>query len=162
MTRAYLGLGSNEGDRLENLRQGVMALKGADDVVVVGVSSVYESEPVGMCDQTDFLNVVVAVETTLGARELLDLAFEIERERGRRRLVRWGPRTLDVDLLVVGDVVSDDPALPLPHPRLKERRFVLEPLVQIEPELLLPDGTPVGGLLEALGSGQVVWNAGEL
>lgn len=162
MTRAYLGLGSNEGDRMENLRQGVMSLKRAEDVVVVGVSSVYESEPVGMIDQMDFLNAVVAVETTLGARELLDLAFEIERERGRRRLVRWGPRTLDVDLLVVGDVVSDDPALTLPHPRLEERRFVLEPLVQIEPELRLPGGTLVRDLLESLGSGQAVWNAGEL
>ncbi|MFH1151037.1 MAG: 2-amino-4-hydroxy-6-hydroxymethyldihydropteridine diphosphokinase [Actinomycetota bacterium] len=162
MTRAYLGLGSNEGDRMENLRQGVMALKEADGVVVVGVSSVYESEPVGMCDQPDFLNAVVAVETTLDPRELLDLAFEVERRQGRQRLLRWGPRTLDVDLLVVGDVVSDDPALTLPHPRLEERRFVLEPLIEVEPELVLPDGTPAGALLERLGPDQAVWKAGEL
>ncbi|MBU1669560.1 MAG: 2-amino-4-hydroxy-6-hydroxymethyldihydropteridine diphosphokinase [Actinobacteria bacterium] len=162
MTRAYLGLGSNEGDRMENLRQGVMALKEADGVVVVGISSVYESEPVGMTDQPDFLNAVVAVETTLDPNELLELAFEVERRQGRQRLLRWGPRTLDVDLLVVGDVVSDDPALTLPHPRLNERRFVLEPLMEVEPELRLPDGTPAGVLLERLGGEQAVWKAGEL
>ncbi len=162
MARAYIGLGSNVGDRLENLSAGVKELMLVDDVVVVGKSGVYDSEPVGLKDQPDFLNAVVAVETTLSPYELLSLLHKIELAHGRQRITRWGPRTLDMDILLYGDTELDDPKLLVPHPRLKERRFVLEPLLEVDPEVKLPDGTPVKRLLDELGGDQAVWRSGEL
>jgi 2-amino-4-hydroxy-6-hydroxymethyldihydropteridine diphosphokinase len=162
MSRVYIGLGSNTGDRLEYLRSGVTALSGAEDVVVVAKSGVYESEPVGVTDQPDFLNAVVALETTLDPYELLSLLHKIEIENGRQRITRWGPRTLDLDILVFGDVEQDDPKLLLPHPRLKERRFVLEPLLEADPEVRLPDGARVSTLLEEIGDSQTVWRSDDL
>jgi 2-amino-4-hydroxy-6-hydroxymethyldihydropteridine diphosphokinase len=162
VSRAYIGLGSNEGDRLENLRAGVAELAAAKDVVVVGKSSVYDSEPVGMTDQGDFLNAVVAVETSLDPYHLLGLVMKIELAHGRQRIARWGPRTLDMDILLFGDLEQDDPELSVPHPRLKERRFVLEPLLEVEPEVRLPDGTPAKKLLDDLADGQAVWRYGDL
>jgi 2-amino-4-hydroxy-6-hydroxymethyldihydropteridine diphosphokinase len=162
VSRAYIGLGSNEGDRLDNLKAGVADLSAADDVVVVGKSGVYDSEPVGMTDQGDFLNAVVAVETTLDPYRLLSLLHKIELEHGRQRITRWGPRALDLDILLFGDLEQDDPKLTTPHPRLRERRFVMEPLLEVDPEVRLPDGTPVQNLLEGFGDSQVVWRSGEL
>lgn len=163
MSRAFIGMGSNIGDRIAHLRAGLTALMAAaPDVIVVGRSSVYESEPVGMTDQDDFYNAVVAVETTLSPSELLKLLHEIEIANGRQRLTRWGPRTLDLDLLLYSGVEQDDPDLTLPHPRLAERRFVLEPLLEVDRDVRHPDGTPVTRLLEDLGDGQAAWRAGEL
>jgi 2-amino-4-hydroxy-6-hydroxymethyldihydropteridine diphosphokinase len=162
LSRAYIGMGSNEGDRLENLRSGVAALSSAADVVVVGKSGVYDSEPVGLTDQPDFLNAVLAVETTLDPYRLLSLLHKIELDHGRQRITRWGPRTLDLDILLYGDLEQDDPKLLIPHRRLKERRFVLEPLLEVEPEVRLPDGTPVKKLLDDLTEDQTVWRSGEL
>ena len=163
MSRAYIGLGSNMGDRQENLRAAMRALSGAlPDIVVVGKSGVYGSAPVGMTDQPDFLNAVVAVETTLEARSLLSFLHQIEIDMGRQRITRWGPRTLDLDILMYGDEQSDDEDLTLPHPRLVERRFALEPLLEIEPRATLPDGTPLAALLEKLGDEQAAWRVGEL
>lgn len=162
MSRAYIGLGSNQGERLENLRSGVNGLVMAEDVVVVGKSSVYDSEPVGLRDQPDFLNAVVGVETTLDPYELLSLLHKVELGHGRQRITRWGPRTLDLDILLFGDLEQDDPKLLIPHPRLKERRFVMEPLLEVDPDVRLPDGTPVRKLLEELGGSQLVWRSGEL
>lgn len=162
MARAYIGLGSNVGDRLENLSAGVKGLILADDVVLVGKSGVYDSEPVGLKDQPDFLNAVVAVETTLTPYELLSLVHKIELGQGRQRIKRWGPRTLDMDILIFGDIELDDPKLLIPHPRLKERRFVLEPLLEVEPDVRLPDGTPARRLLGELGDDQAVWRSGDL
>jgi 2-amino-4-hydroxy-6-hydroxymethyldihydropteridine diphosphokinase len=133
VTRAYLGIGSNLGDRLAYLQLAVDELAGAEGVTVVGVSPVYETAPVGGPEQPDYLNAVVAVDTTLAARELLHLAQGIEREAERVRTVRWGPRTLDVDVLLVGDDVIDDPDLVVPHPRLAERAFVVVPLADLDP-----------------------------
>lgn len=162
MSRAYIGLGSNEGERLENLKSGAAALAAADDVVVVGKSGVYDSEPVGLTDQPDFLNAVVAVETTLDPYQLLSLVHKIELDHGRQRITRWGPRTLDLDILLFGDLEQDDPKLLIPHPRLKERRFVLEPLLEVDPDVRLPDGTPVNKLLDDLRDSQTVWRSGDL
>jgi len=163
MSRAYIGLGSNMGDRQENLRAAMRALSGAlPDIVVVGKSGVYGSAPVGMTDQPDFLNAVVAVETTLEARSLLSFLHQIEIDMGRQRITRWGPRTLDLDILMYGDEQSDNEDLTLPHPRLVERRFALEPLLEIEPRATLPDGTPLAALLEKLGDEQAAWRVGEL
>jgi 2-amino-4-hydroxy-6-hydroxymethyldihydropteridine diphosphokinase len=143
MIRAYLGFGSNLGDRVGHLQAGASSLAGEEEVEVVAVSSVYRSEPVGGLEQPEYLNAVVAINTTLGPRELLALAQRIEGEQGRLRKERWGPRTLDVDILLYGDVTVDETGLEIPHPRLVERRFALEPLLEVEPGARLPDGTPL-------------------
>lgn len=162
MSRAYIGMGSNMGDRAEHIRAGLTMLMGAiPDVVVIGKSSLYESQPVGMTDQPDFLNAVVEVETTLSPQELLQLVHEIEVENGRKRITRWGPRTLDMDILMFGDLEMDDADLTIPHARLRERRFVLEPLLEIAPEARLPDGTPLKALLDSLCDDQPTWRSGE-
>ena len=131
--RAYLSLGSNLGDREAYLRNAV-----ADLPDVVAVSPVYESSPVGGPPQDDFLNAVVALDTPLSPRQLLDLAYQLETRAGRVRTVRWGPRTLDVDLLLVADLVIDEPDLTVPHPRMNERAFVLAPLADLDPSLVPP------------------------
>ena len=150
---AYLGIGSNVGDRLATLRSVRDALAAADDVDVEDVSSVYETAPVGGVEQPEYLNMVVRVGTLLRARELLQLGHEIERAHGRDRSaeVRWGPRTLDIDLLLYGDVTIDEPGLIVPHPRLTERAFVLVPLAEVMPPgATLPDGTVLTRALAAL------------
>jgi 2-amino-4-hydroxy-6-hydroxymethyldihydropteridine diphosphokinase len=133
--RAYLGLGSNEGDRLAYLQSAVDGLSATDGVVVVAVSRVYESEPVGGPPQPDYLNAVVAIDTDLEARRLLAVAHEIENAAARIRAERWGPRTLDVDLLLVGEERVDEADLVIPHPRMGHRAFVLGPLADLEPGL---------------------------
>jgi len=131
--RAYLGIGTNLGDRLAYLQLAVDALAGADDVRVVAVSPVYETAPVGGPEQPDYLNAVVALDTSLTPRALLRLANAIEADADRVRSVRWGPRTLDVDVLLVGDEQVDEPDLVVPHPRMTERAFVLVPLADLDP-----------------------------
>jgi 2-amino-4-hydroxy-6-hydroxymethyldihydropteridine diphosphokinase len=130
--RAYLGIGSNLGDRLSYLQLAVDQLAAADGVTVAGVSPVYETTPVGGPDQPDYLNAVVAVDTALTAHELLRIAQGIEAAAERVRTVRWGPRTLDVDVLLVGDERVDDPDLVVPHPRMTERAFVVVPLAELD------------------------------
>jgi 2-amino-4-hydroxy-6-hydroxymethyldihydropteridine diphosphokinase len=130
--RAFLGLGSNLGDRWQFLREAVAALPD-----VVAVSSVYETSPVGGPEgQGPYLNVVVELATDLGPRELLGVAHRLEEAAGRERKERWGPRTLDVDVLLVDDLSVDEPDLVVPHPRMWERRFVLAPLADLAPDLL--------------------------
>lgn len=137
--RALIAIGSNLGDRLENVRAGLAGLTGAVGVDVIAVSPLYETSPVGGPDnQGAFLNAALLVDTTIDAADLLALLHRIEASRERERTVRWGPRTLDLDLLVHGDLVSDDPALEVPHPRQHERRFVLVPVCDIAPDLVHP------------------------
>lgn len=139
--RAFLGLGSNLGDRLGYLQLAVDGLAASPGVRLVAVSPVYETAPVGGPEQPDYLNAVAEVETTLTARELLAVANAIEAEGERVRKERWGPRTLDVDVLLVGDERHDTPELTVPHPRMAERAFVLAPLSDLAPELVaIPDG----------------------
>lgn len=147
MTIAYVGLGANLGSRESTLRRAIELLGQADDVDVLAVSQLRETEPVGVLDQPPFLNGAVAVETTRAPRELLDLLLEIERSLGRVREERWGPRTVDLDLLVYGDEVVDEPGLRVPHPRLHERRFALEPLAELDPQLEVPGRGSVSQLL---------------
>ncbi len=142
MRRAYLSLGSNLGDRAEHLAVGV------DHVVeneVHRVSSVYETEPVGGVVQDPYWNLVIELDTEATARELLARAHRAEEARGRVRDVRWGPRTLDVDVLLVGEERSDDPELTLPHPRMYERSFVLVPLHELAPALVTREELDAGG-----------------
>jgi len=150
VTVAYVGLGANLGAREETLRRALGLLAEADGVTVLAVSQLRETEPVGGVDQPPFLNGAVALETTRTARELLDLLLAIEASLGRIREERWGPRTIDLDLLVYGDEVVDEPGLRVPHPHLDERRFALEPLAELAPELEVPGRGRVSALLTAL------------
>ncbi|HEX9711744.1 MAG TPA: 2-amino-4-hydroxy-6-hydroxymethyldihydropteridine diphosphokinase [Actinomycetota bacterium] len=153
MTRAYIGLGANLGDRLHVINQAIEALDWGD-TRVVSRSSVYETDPVGgPSDQPPFLNMVIAVETDLEPRGLFERCLAVEAALGRDRWLeqRWGPRAIDLDILVFGDQVIDEPDLLIPHPRMHERAFVLVPLAEIAPDLVVPGrGTPPA-LLDASG-----------
>jgi 2-amino-4-hydroxy-6-hydroxymethyldihydropteridine diphosphokinase len=165
LTTGYLGLGSNVGDRLGHLRAAREALGAVagDALSVVASSSVYETEPQGeVLDQPDFLNAAVRVETTLGPEDLLDACKQVERDLGREAGgPRHGPRPIDIDLLLMGDEDFQSERLRLPHRDVLARRFVLAPLVELDPQLALPDGTR---LAEALGrlEGQRVERVAEL
>ena len=145
MTRAYVGVGANLGDRETTIRAALAALPG-----VVAVSELRETEPVGVVDQPPFLNGAAALDTELSARELLDVLLDVERQLGRERRERWGPRTIDLDLLLYGDETIEEPGLTVPHPRLHERRFALEPLLDLDPELELPGRGRVSDVLSGL------------
>jgi 2-amino-4-hydroxy-6-hydroxymethyldihydropteridine diphosphokinase len=149
--RAYIGLGSNLGAREDYLRRAIDLLRDDPAIEVVALSSVRETDPVGIVDQPRFLNGVAELETALGARELLGRLLAVEQELGRRRDgPRFGPRTIDLDLLVFGDEVIDEPGLTVPHPRLDERLFVLEPLHELAPDLVVPGRGRVSDLLVSL------------
>ena len=150
MTLAYVGLGANLGPREITLLRAVDLLAETDGVEVLAVSQLRETEPVGVVDQPLFLNGAVVLNTSLSPRELLDRLLEIERELGRVRDVRWGPRVVDLDLLVYGDRQIDERGLRVPHPRLHERRFALEPLAELDPELDVPGLGRVENALAAL------------
>ena len=139
MTRAFVGLGANLGDREATIREALRLLGERDDVRVEAVSELRETEPVGLTDQPRFLNGAARLETTLAPRALVDVLLETERALGRVRSERWGPRTIDLDLLLYGEATTlDEPGLTLPHPRLHERRFALEPLAELAPGLEIP------------------------
>jgi 2-amino-4-hydroxy-6-hydroxymethyldihydropteridine diphosphokinase len=150
VARAYVGLGANLGPREVTILRAVELLGAAEGIEVLELSRLRETEPVGVTDQPMFLNGAVALETTLSPWELLDVLLRIEQELGRvRDDERWGPRTIDLDLLVYGDESVDEPGLRIPHPRLHERRFALEPLADLEPELEIPG---LGKASELLGA----------
>jgi 2-amino-4-hydroxy-6-hydroxymethyldihydropteridine diphosphokinase len=151
LATGYLGLGSNEGDRLANLRAARDAL-GRRGVEVLAASSVYETAPQGeVIDQADFLNACLRVRTSLGPEELLDASKDVERELGRAPGgVRHGPRPIDVDVLLLGELEYHSERISLPHPEVASRRFVLEPLLELDPDLALPDGTALAPQLEAV------------
>jgi 2-amino-4-hydroxy-6-hydroxymethyldihydropteridine diphosphokinase len=144
-----LALGSNLGDRQEILREAAGAIARIEGVVVEQVSPVYETMPVGGPSQPDYLNAVVLARTTLPSRDLLDRLHEVEAEFDRVRQVRWGPRTLDIDIITVEGERSDDPELTLPHPRAHERAFVLAPWHDVDPDAVLPGHGPVADLLKS-------------
>jgi 2-amino-4-hydroxy-6-hydroxymethyldihydropteridine diphosphokinase len=161
VSTGYLGLGSNEGDRLANLRAAREALA-RRGVEPAASSSVYETAPQGeVADQPDFLNACLRIRTELGPEALLDVCKEVEREVGREPGgMRHGPRLIDVDVLLLGDVVHRSERLTLPHAEVATRRFVLEPLLELDPELRLPDGTPLRELLPAVEHQPVTPHAG--
>jgi 2-amino-4-hydroxy-6-hydroxymethyldihydropteridine diphosphokinase len=152
VTRAYVGLGSNLGDREATIRAAVDELDAVDGVAVVAVSSLVDTEPVGYTEQPRFLNGVAALDTTLPARSLLEALLAVEARFGRDRAAvpAGGPRTLDLDLLLYGEAEIDEPGLRVPHPRLHERVFALEPLAELAPDLDLPGKGPILTLLAGL------------
>ncbi|MGA2347660.1 MAG: 2-amino-4-hydroxy-6-hydroxymethyldihydropteridine diphosphokinase [Candidatus Sulfotelmatobacter sp.] len=157
---AHLSLGSNVGDREQQLRDAIARLENVGRVVAV--SSFYETEPVEFTDQAWFLNCVVALETTATAEKLMSALLEIERQMGRQRVQKKGPRTIDLDILLFRDPLTDDavidsPALTIPHPAMHRRRFVLQPLAEIAPEARHPVlKKTIRELLEDLPAGQAV------
>jgi 2-amino-4-hydroxy-6-hydroxymethyldihydropteridine diphosphokinase len=147
---AFVGIGSNLGDRETHLRSAIELLSAQDGIDVVAVSEIRETEPVGPVEQGPFLNGAVKLETSLSARDLLERLLSIENRLGRVRTERWGPRTIDLDLLLYGDLSIDEPGLTVPHPRLHERRFALEPLVDLAPGLEIPQKGSAATLLSEL------------
>jgi 2-amino-4-hydroxy-6-hydroxymethyldihydropteridine diphosphokinase len=144
-------MGANLGPREVTLLRAVDLLGAVSGVDVLEVSGLRETAPVGNVDQPEFLNGAVAVETTLTPRELLNALLRVERELGRvRDGTQWGPRTIDLDLLVYGDEIIDEPELRVPHPHLHERRFALEPLAELEPDLVVPGRGAISDLLAAV------------
>jgi 2-amino-4-hydroxy-6-hydroxymethyldihydropteridine diphosphokinase len=152
VTRAFVGIGSNLGQPERQIAAALEQLVAEKGVTLVAVSTLRETEPVGYRDQPDFLNGAVELETALPARELLERLLAIESRLGRVRGEgpRFGPRTIDLDLLLYGDETIDEPCLTVPHPRLAERRFALEPLAELDPALEVPGLGPVQALLAGL------------
>lgn len=149
--KAFLGLGSNLGDRAHYLEKAVTALS-SPVLKIEATSRIYETEPWGLLDQPLYWNLVIKIETSLEPLELLHVCQEIERQLGRERKQHWGPRTIDIDVLIYDNIVSDSEELILPHPYLEERAFVLVPLREIAPELVLPSGKSIS---EVSGEGKV-------
>lgn len=144
--RAFLGLGSNLGDRLGNLTEAAARLSRARGIRALRSSRVYETDPVGGPEQPDYLNAVLEVDTMLTPRDLLEACLRVERDMGRVRDERWGPRTIDIDLLVYGTEEVHEDGLEVPHPRMHERGFVLIPLLELKADPPLPGGRRIGAL----------------
>lgn len=158
---AYLGLGSNLGDRRRNLKEALSMIEEVDGVSVEKISPLYETGAVGGVEQSDFYNIVVRIETSLSPRELLHLAHRVEEQLHRARDQRWGPRTVDVDILLYGEASIDESDLAVPHPEMENRVFVLAPLGDIAPQLVLPSGRTIGERLAGI-EGQAVKIIGSL
>ncbi|BCN87530.1 2-amino-4-hydroxy-6-hydroxymethyldihydropteridine diphosphokinase [Staphylococcus argenteus] len=138
MIQAYLGLGSNIGDRENQLNEAIKMLNEYDGIDVLKVSSIYETAPVGYTEQPNFLNLCIGIETTLSVSELLERCLDVEARLHRVRKERWGPRTIDVDILLYGNEITELPNLSVPHPRMNERAFVLIPLNDIAEDVIEP------------------------
>jgi 2-amino-4-hydroxy-6-hydroxymethyldihydropteridine diphosphokinase len=152
---AYLSLGANLGDRKAMLEAALRRLEASGQLRVVTASSVYETEPIGYAEQPWFYNLAAEIETDLDPDELLTLTMQVERELNRTREIHWGPRTIDIDILLYDDLVTNGNRLTLPHPEMVGRRFVLEPLVEIAPDLKLPDGRRIADLLPSVSTQEV-------
>ena len=161
MIRAYIAIGSNLGDPVTQTKNAIAALKQVPGVQVVAESSLYSSTPMGPQDQPDYINAVVAIDTTLAPLALLDQTQAIELEHGRvRKAERWGPRTLDLDIILYGNLLHDCERLTVPHYGMKVREFVLYPLAEIAPDLILPDHTALQTLLNQVDrNGLAIWHS---
>ena len=138
MTKVFLGLGSNLGDREKNIKEAVRQLQESGIAGEMRISSIYETEPEGVKDQPLFLNAILKIETDLSPRDLLGMLQAVERRLGRKKVRKWGPRTIDLDILLYGDLVLREEDLEIPHPLLAKRSFVLDPLAEIAPEIVHP------------------------
>lgn len=158
LRRAFLGIGTNLGDRGQFLRAAIDGLSATAGIANLRVSPLYETAPVGGPDQDPYLNVVVEITTSLEPYALLRAGQRIESDAGRERTIRWGPRTLDIDVLWIDGVQLDDPELTIPHPRMHERRFVMAPLLDLDPGFICPAYNPDTALGEVVRIGE--WDAG--
>jgi len=146
---SYIAIGSNQADPIQQAKQAITALNDIKETSLMSCSSLYCSAPMGPQDQPDYINAVAAIDTNLSAIALLDALQAIEQSQGRKRKEeRWGPRTLDLDILLYADQIIDQPRLTVPHYGMKEREFVLYPLFEIAPELIMPDGTALSEMLK--------------
>jgi len=161
MNRVYIAVGSNLSDPVQQAKQAIDALKKLPDSQFIQASSLYSSKPMGPEDQPDYINAVVQIETKLSPTELLDQTQRIELEHGRvRKDERWGPRTLDLDILLYGEEIIETERLTVPHYGMKTREFVLYPLAEITPNLILPDGSKLQVLLQSVArNGLSIWQA---
>lgn len=162
MIEAYIGLGGNLGDRLENLSEALGRIEELPDTTVLRVSRACESEPWGVTDQPPFANAVALVRTALDADAMLEWLKQIEEDLGREPGVRFGPRSVDLDILLFGDEEWDSPALTIPHPRMLERDFVVRPLLELAPGVTLPDGRRIADLREGATAGRVCGDLGPI
>jgi 2-amino-4-hydroxy-6-hydroxymethyldihydropteridine diphosphokinase len=151
--KSYLGLGSNLNDPKGNINRAIELLAENPRIEILQVSSTYETSPVGYKDQPDFINAVALIETTLSPRELSDAVHGIEDVMGRKRIFKWGPRVIDIDVLLYGDEIIDEEGLKIPHPMMMDRRFVLEPLAEIAPDLVLPGGRTASAAAKSAADG---------
>ncbi|RKD21560.1 2-amino-4-hydroxy-6-hydroxymethyldihydropteridinediphosphokinase [Caminicella sporogenes DSM 14501] len=149
MARVFLSLGSNLGNKKENLDKAIDLLKKHDNINVIKISSYYETEPVGYTNQDYFLNIVIEIETALLPYDLFEYCSKIEQMLKRKRIIRWGPRTIDIDILLYDDLISNDEKLTIPHPRMTERAFVLVPLYEIAPDIKI-SGQHISLILKSL------------
>lgn len=154
MNKAYLGLGTNMGDREYYLRQACEIIQKNSQIDILKISKVYETKAWGYTQQDDFLNICVEIETSLSSLELLEICHFVENELNRVRAIRWGPRTIDVDILFFNDMISKDESLTIPHPRIKERAFVLIPLMDLNRELII-DNKPISYYLSKLSKEEI-------
>lgn len=153
MKIAYISLGSNMGDKVASLKQAVLLLQQHPSIIVTKVSSIYDTDPVGYEEQDVFMNIVVEIETTLFAQELLNVCQEIEQNLKRERIIHWGPRTMDLDIILYGQEIITTTRLLVPHPRMHERAFVLVPLAEIAPNKIHPKtNTSITELLAQVGA----------
>jgi 2-amino-4-hydroxy-6-hydroxymethyldihydropteridine diphosphokinase len=150
MVISYLSLGSNLGNKITNLKRAVTSINKHPQIKLLAQSSVYETKPVGYQKQPDFLNLVIKVETTLSPQQLWQVVETIEKKIGRKPTVRWGPRLIDIDILLYNDLILTQPDLEIPHPELEKRAFVLIPLQEIAPSLRLPSGNNLASLIKNL------------
>ncbi len=154
--RVFIGVGSNLGRKEENVRRALDLLAGERGVSLTRVAPLYKTDPVGYQEQDWFVNTVAEIETILPPRELLEALMRIENGMGRRRAVRWGPRVIDLDILLYGKTTVSEPDLEIPHPRLQERAFVVVPLAQLQPDMALPGGRTAAELAAVLAGSQKV------
>lgn len=152
MADVYLSLGGNIGDVEQNLIKALNSLNSNDACKVLSVSSIYKTNPVGILDQPDFLNISVKLYTKLPPLELLYICKQIENELGRTREIKWGPRIIDIDILIYDNQIVNSEELTIPHPYLMDRAFVLIPLAEIEPDLIMPDSTKAKDAAKLVGS----------
>ncbi|KXZ39739.1 2-amino-4-hydroxy-6-hydroxymethyldihydropteridinediphosphokinase [Alkalithermobacter thermoalcaliphilus JW-YL-7 = DSM 7308] len=149
MHNVYLSIGTNVGDREKNINDAINYISQIEKTQILKISKVYETEPWGYTNQEKFLNICVKINTHLNPYELLDSCQMIEQYLKRERIIRWGPRTIDIDILIYDDIICEDERLTIPHPRMKERAFVLIPLLDIEPNLYV-DGKSIKDILSTL------------
>lgn len=158
MNKAFISIGSNIGERDQYLAEAIASLNNRADTTVEKVSSIYETAPVGYTNQANFLNVVILIETSLSAEDLLVACQKIEQELGRKRTIRWGPRTVDLDILLYNEKSIESERLIIPHPRMAERGFVLIPLLEIEPDIIDPiEGRPYSERKAVYDEGVNIW-----